>query len=169
MLAVPDGFEVFARAEGQLTTTSVEPDLKHGQPQAVSVPDSGSGSFAVTSGPTAIGLVFENGAVAASVLDLDPGSSSTVAILTAPGDKPLPELAAATCGGGSFGFAYALPGGNVMFREVGLDGTPKMSASALVASLGSNPTQLALMAGDGGLLLAVATPGLIEVFGVACP
>ncbi len=169
VVAGTDGFEVFAGDGGQLTSTSVTLDLSTGPTEPVSVPNSGSGALATAESGASIGLLFQNGAVEAAVLNLDAGTNTMVATLSAAGDKPLPVLAASTCASGSFGFAYALPGGDVMFREVSVDGTPTTAASTVVANLGGSATGLALAPGDGGLLLAVGTPGRIAVYGVACP
>ena len=127
-----------------------------------------SDSFGVTSNGQLLAFSIELNSVAmVLVMDADGGSASALVAISSTSESALASVAAAPCTSG-FGFSYAVDGGNVMFRQTGLDGTPMGTASTLIANLGTNAQQIALTATDGGLLLAVQTPGQIGVYFVAC-
>jgi hypothetical protein len=167
---VSTGFEVFASDGGQLSYTGDGPALQRGETNPLSLSGGGGGSFATASNGDLVGLVVHEGTTIASlVLSADAGTTSAVATLSSEAEAPAQAVAACTCAGGTFGFAYAVIGGAVMFRQVGRDGTPAAESSTLVTNLGNTATGLAFAPGDGGLLLAVGTTEEIAVFGVACP
>jgi hypothetical protein len=169
VVPVPEGFDVFSSDGGELAYTSDGFEAQYEEMLPFPIPGAGVGTFAAASSGDAVGLLLRKGAsVASTVMSADAGTASAETVLSAPGTLPL-SLAAATCAGGEFGFAYSLAGGAVMFREVGHDGTPVGTESSLVANLGVTATGIALTPGDGGLLLAVGTTDSIAVFGVACP
>jgi hypothetical protein len=129
---------------------------------------SDAGSFAVASSDSLLGLVIERSDVTALVTDTDAGTAIDAVTVSAAGEQPIGPVGAATCVSG-FGYAYAINGGAVMFLETGFDGTPFDGGSTAVATLAANAQSLALVATDGGLLLATGTPSEISVSFVTCP
>lgn len=134
-----------------------------------SVPSSAtsSGTFALAPSPplTAV-LLHQGSSVGATVIG---GSSSALTGISAPSEQPLDPLAAATCDPNTFGFAYALDGGDVMFRAMTTAGAAVGGSSTLVANLGPDVIGLGMAAVDGGVLIAAGTPTAISVYSVPCP
>ena len=132
------------------------------------VSDSDAGSFAAAASDSILGLAIERTDVTASVTDTDAGTTTDAVTLNATGEQPTGPVGAATCASG-FGYAYAIDGGAVMFLETGFDGTLfDGGGSTAVANLATNARALALIASDGGLLLATGTPSQIDVSFVTC-
>ncbi len=126
--------------------------------------------FAATSQSESLGvLIWQGAAVASLISDLNDGTVSSPATLSAADELLLPFVAAATCTSG-FGYAYAVDGGNVMFRETDFNGVPLTTASTLVGNLGVNAQTLAKAAStEGNVLVAVGTPAEIGIYLVPCP
>jgi hypothetical protein len=130
---------------------------------------SGSASvvgMAAASYGAVLGIVLQQGAELTTHSVNTNDGSELGAAQSFTGEQPLGPVAAANCGTG-FGYAYAVDGGNVLFREMGLDGTP-LGTSSLIANLGGNARSIGLAATDAGLVLAVGTPDQIAVYSLAC-
>jgi len=166
--AIAGGFQVVMYDGGSLAF-GLETMNLHNDGGLWGVPNGGSssGTFALaSSSPVTAVLLHQGSSVGATMIG---GSSAALISLSAPGDEPLDPLAAATCAPSTFGFAYALDGGDVMFREATAAGGAVGSSSTLVANLGGNVTALGMAAVDGGVLIAAGTPTAIALYSVACP
>ncbi len=162
----PGGFQVVMYDGGSLGLGLEAVNLRNdGGFQAVPNGASSSQTFALAGSPPVTAVLLHQGSsVGATVI----GSSSALIGISAPGEQPLDPLAAATCAANTFGFAYALDGGDLMFREATLGGAVGGS-STLVANVGGNVTGLGMAAVDGGVLIAAGTPTAISVYSVPCP
>jgi hypothetical protein len=106
-----------------------------------------------------VGLVYDDPTVRVAI----PPST-----LNAADESPLGLIALAGCGA-QFWYAYAVDGGTVMAGAMNVDGGLVDGGASRVGNLGTNATSLSMATSDGGLLLAVGTPGQIAVFFIPCP
>jgi hypothetical protein len=171
LAAVPGGFEIL-RNNGQQFAYLFEGRPLFTSPYVYNpipgITDPGSFAAASASG-LVLGIVVQQGpAVSALTVGLPPGTIHGPVTISSAGEEALGPVAAVDCGL-AVGLAYAVDGGNVMFREISLAGTPVDTHSTLIANLGMNAQSIGFAALDGGLYLGVGTPTQIGVYSVACP
>jgi hypothetical protein len=130
-----------------------------------------TGSFAVATNtipslPEVTAVVLHQGSSAVVSL-LGAASPSTIDLSSAT-EQPLDPVAAVGCNASTFGFAYALDGGDLALREMSTQGSIT-GTWTIARPVGGDVTSVALAAVDGGMLIAVGNAADIAVYSATCP